>query len=176
MKASERIFECECKVMIRGIVFVALLFVLGMARSQVRQTDDWLHIVGTFSLALGLLSLLVIPGLMLTQDMVLMSGGLARSLFGVRSGHVTWDEITSVRCRDVGYKGAIVRHYALFTDERKTFPRLTVRSDYDDVEELLSVVSAEIANRDVPIVVRKMGWPVPVDRLPLPSDEPRSMW
>jgi ribulose 1,5-bisphosphate carboxylase large subunit-like protein len=89
---------------------------------------------------------------------------------------VTWDEITSVRCRDVGYKGAIVRHYALFTDERKTFPRLTVRSDYDDVEELLSVVSAEIANRNVPIVVRKMGWPVPADRLPLPSDEPRSMW
>jgi len=147
MTTQDRVFECECKVMIRGIVFVALTLALSMAKGEVRRTDDWLHVLGTFSVALGLVSVLVLPALAVTQDIVLTPDGMARSLFGIRSGQVRWDEITSVRCRDVGYKGAIVRHYQLFTDEGDKLPRLTVRSDYDDVEDIIAVVRGEVAER-----------------------------
>nr|WP_063571554.1 hypothetical protein [Luteibacter rhizovicinus] len=176
MTTHERVFECECKVMIRGIVFVALILALAMARGEVRRTDDWLHVLGTFSVALGFVSVLVLPALAITQDIVLTPDGMARSLFGFRSGRVSWDEITSVRCKDVDYKGAVVRHYKLFTGEGDKLPRLTFRSDYDDVEDIIAVVRVEVAKRAIPVLVRKMGWVIPADHVPLPGDDPRSMW
>jgi len=174
--AKERIFECECKVMMRGVVFVVLILALTIARGEVRRTDDWLHILGTFSIALAAASVLVLPALGMTQDILLTPTGMARSLFGIRSGHVTWGQITSVRCQDVSYKGAIVRHYKLFTHKSDKFPRLTFRSDYDNVEDIISVVNAEVVTRGIPVVVGKMGWPVSAERIPLPGDDPRGMW
>lgn len=175
-RGNERIFSTPDKRVFQACGIVLLVGALAVAVSQIRPADDWIHILGTLSIAVGSVAAFGILPTLMTRDLVLTADGVARSCLGIRTGFVRWEEITSVRVRDVSARGWVIRYYGIYIENRGRCARLNLTSEHEGIEELLAILGAEAAKRDIPIFIRKMGWPVSVLHIPLPDEDPRSMW
>src|ERR1700754_509535 len=63
----------------------------------------------------------VASGMLAYRDVVVSSEGIGRSFFGIRTGFVSWDQISSVRCGVLSPGDRSVSSYHLRVRERALF-------------------------------------------------------
>ncbi|QWT18392.1 hypothetical protein KPL74_11625 [Bacillus sp. NP157] len=169
-------FRAADRLVFWALFLVVLCVAVVIAAGEIRPSDDWLHRAGTWSAALGVSALFALVPLLAFPTLEMLGDGLRYRVPGVWSRKVAWSEVTRVHCCDVSSRRFIGREYRLFVAGRDDFPRLTVRSDYDGIEQVIAVMQAEMTARHVPMFIRKNGWPATTDRLPFPSEAPKTLW
>lgn len=129
-RENERISSTPDKRVFQACGLVLLVGALAVAVSQIRPTDDWIHVLGTLSIAVGIVATLGILPMLMTRDIVLTADGMARSRLGIRAGFVRCGEITSIRVRDVSARGWIIRYYGIYIEDRDRVARLNLTGEH----------------------------------------------
>ncbi|MDR6644508.1 MULTISPECIES: hypothetical protein [unclassified Luteibacter] len=137
------------------------------AAQQFRPGDLPFFIVG-----IPLVTVCVVSPLLAYRDVVISSKGIGRSFFGVCTGLIPWERVTSVRCGVLSGNDQSVNTYHLRVGNRAIFGGVRLMTMIDDVDELIAKVSAEVERRAIPVTAWHANKLVTLERLPPPIKGP----
>jgi hypothetical protein len=136
-----------------------------ISAAQAFTSGEWIY----FLVGISCIAAFAMSGVLAYRDVVVSSEGVGRSLFGIRTSFIFWDEVTEVRCGVLSAGDRTVGNYHLRVGNRALLGGVRVMTMIDDVDALVSRIDLEVTSRDIPVTAWDVNTLITLDRLPPPK-------